>query len=278
MPAMKRMQRVVSLRADARQLAAARIVVGVNAAFASFEAWRVLQRLLAPMIVRIPLFAAVPVPPPAALPALIGIWLVSALAFTLGWKTRLAGVALTLATAWALILDQQTYSNHLYLLVLMVFLLTLADSGAAWSLDARRKGARSDVEGWPVVLLQLQITIVYCFSALAKITPPYLAGEVLMRTLKREGWLAMPQSWRSPGVLSALAVSSIVLELFIAFGLWSRRLRFLAIGAGIGFHLLLLAVVDSSRLSLGIFALSMFAGYLLFIDAERWRRWMREPG
>ena len=93
-----------------------------------------------------------------------------------------------------------------------------------------------------------------------------------MQSLKQEGWSAMPAAWRTPPAIGFLAVASIVVELFIAFGLWSRRLRPFAIVAGIAFHVLILAVVDSSRLSLAIFALTMFAVYLLFVDADLWKR------
>ena len=116
--------------------------------------------------------------------------------------------------------------------------------------------------------MKIQVTIVYFFSAVAKITPQYLAGEILTRSLKQEGWLAVPESWRTPAAMSLLAVTSIVAELFIAFGLWSPRLRLFAIIAGTGFHLLIIAVLDSSRLSLAIFALDMFAVYVLFADAK----------
>jgi hypothetical protein len=128
-------------------------------------------------------------------------------------------------------------------------------------------------------LLKIQVTIVYFFSAVAKITPQYLAGEILTRSLKQEGWLAVPESWRTPATVSLLAVTSIVVELFIAFGLWSPRLRLSAIIAGTGFHVLIIAVLDSSRLSLAIFALEMFAVYLLFVDAGRHgrHRWLAKP-
>ena len=266
------MREWIDLRANARQLAVARILIGINAVFASLEAWRMLSRLLTPLVVRIPFFSWLPVLPSSALRPFIAAWLVAALAFVLGWKTRVASAVLAFVTGYTLILDQQTYSNHLYLLVLVILLLTIADSGAAWSIDARRHGTRSDVSAWPILLLKIQVTIVYLFSALAKITPQYLAGEILTRSLKQEGWLAVPPSWRTPTAMSALAVLSIAAELFIAFGLWSPRLRHAAITAGIGFHLLIIAVLDSSRLSLAIFALSMFAVYLLFLDASRFAR------
>lgn len=265
---------LAGLRTNARQLAVARILIGVNAAFAALEAARMLPRLLTPIVVKVPFSPLVPVLPSSALVPFIAVWLLAAAAFALGWKTRAAGSVLALVTGYTLVMDQQTYSNHLYLLFLVILLLTVADSGAAWSLDMRlatrdaRLAARSEVAGWPVLLLKIQVTLVYFFSALAKITPQYLSGEVLSRSLKQGGWLAVPESWRTPEAMNVLAVASIAAELFIAFGLWTPRLRFAAIVAGAGFHLLILAVLDSSRLSLGIFALAMFAVYLLFWDRK----------
>jgi hypothetical protein len=243
----------VSLTANAQQLAVARILIGVNAMFAALEASRMLPRLLTPLVVKLPFSPLIPVLPSSALRLFIAVWLVAAFAFAVGWKTRAAGGVLTLVTGYTLVLDQQTYSNHLYLLFLVILLLTIADSRAAWA----------------ILLLKIQITIVYFFSAVAKITPAYLSGEILTRSLKQEGWLAVPESWRTPAAMSVLALTSIVVELFIGFGLWSARLRLAAVVAGTGFHLLTIAVLDSSRLSLAIFALSMFAVYVLFVGGGR---------
>ena len=266
------MRRLITLRTNAYPVAGARILIGLNAAMASFEAWRMLSRLLRPLVVKVPFLPWLPVLPSSALGIFIALWLIAALLFTLGCKTRVAGAVLTIVAGYTLVLDQQTYSNHLYLLVLVILLLTISDSGAVWSLDARRHGVRKDVAGWPILLLKIQVTIVYVFSALTKITPQYLSGEILTWSLKHEGWFAVPQSWREPSAMSLLAVTSIVAELVVACGLWSSRLRLFAIFCGVGFHLSIIAIVDSSRLSLAIFALSMFAAYLLFIDDELWKR------
>jgi hypothetical protein len=253
------MGRILDLRADARLVAVARITIGATAAIAALEAWRILTRVLVPLVVKLPFFSWVPALPAGALRLFLAVWLIAAGAFAIGWKTRLAGAVLTLITGYTLLLDQRTYSNHLYLLVLLILLLTISDSSAAWSLDARRPGERRElVGGWPVLLMKLQVSIVYFFSALAKLTPQYLSGEVLTSSLKL--------SWRIPEIMSLLAVMSIVAELFIAFALWSSRLRLFAMVAGVGFHLFILAALDSSRLSLGIFALEMFAVYVLFFD------------
>ncbi len=261
------LRRTIRLRTDPRPLAIARIIVGFAALLETLEAARVLSRVLRPAVVKIPFVSWVPLMPSGALLVFLAVWVVAALLFVLGWKTRLAGTALVLITGYTLILDEQTYSNHLYLLCLVILLLTIAGSGAVWSLDARRHAIR-DVAAWPVLLLKIEATIVYFFSAMAKLTPSYLAGEILTRSLKQEGWVALPASWRTPAVMTSLAVASIVAELFVAFGLWSRRTRPFAIVAGAGFHLMIIATLDSSRLSLAIFALAMLSLYPLFVDAK----------
>lgn len=256
MPLMRLLHRIVHLRTSPQPLAIARIMVGFSSLFAALEAWRALPRILRPLIVKIPFLPWLPLLPSGTLPLFIAAWLLAALLFIIGWQTRIAGTIVTLATGYALFLDEQLYSNHLYLLFVILLLLTIADSGAAWSLDARSRREQRDVAEWPILLLKIQISVVYVFSALAKITPQYLAGESLNASLRH--------AWRFPIPISAIAAASIAIELFIGFGLWSRRVRPFAIIAGIAFHALILALVDSSRLSLGIFALEIFAVYVLF--------------
>lgn len=264
MPLMTLLHRVMHARTSAYPSAIARMLIGCNAMLAGFETWRMLPRVLAPLVVRLPFLSWIPVLPASAIREFLALWFLAALFFILGWKTRIAGSVLSFLTGYTLILDEQTYSNHLYLLFLVLLLLTIAESGAVWSVDARHREAKRDIAAWPIVLLKIQISIAYFFSALAKLTPEYLAGEILMRSLKRGGLFAVPLAWRTPTFVSTLAIASIATELFIAVGLWSRRLRPFAIAAGIGFHFLILTIVDSSRLSLAIFAFAMFAVYLLF--------------
>lgn len=260
----KLLPRLLQACADARSLAVARITLGVCSLALAWENWRILSRLLNPIIVQLPYFEFIPRLPVSALPLFIGLWVIASTAFLSGWKTRVAGAIVTCLSAYTLLLDQQIYSNHFYLFFLIVLLLTVADSGAALSLDSLRKSSRETVPGWPALLLMIQVSIVYGFSALAKLTPQFLSGDVLSQTLKREGWFAFPQAWRSPEFLSALAASAIVLELFIAVGLWNKRLRWFAVIGGVALHVFILTTLDSSRLSLGVFALEMFALYPLF--------------
>ncbi len=138
------LRRILDSRANARLVAITRILIGVDAAFAAFETWRLLARLVEPAVIKLPYLEWLPVLSSQMLPGFIVSWLLAATAFVLGWKTRIAGAALTCAIGYTLLLDQQAYSNHLYLLFLIVLLLTIANSGAAISLDARAHGFAGD--------------------------------------------------------------------------------------------------------------------------------------
>ena len=115
---------VMRRQTDSRPVALARILVGLAAMGNALEHWAALNRLLAPAVVKMPYLAWLPYPSPAAAPVLIGAWLIAALLFIVGLQTRLSGAVLTAITAYVLLLDQQLYSNHLYLNVLVVLLLT----------------------------------------------------------------------------------------------------------------------------------------------------------
>ena len=264
MPLTKFLPQLFQLRADARKLAVARITLAICSIGFAWENWRILSRLLNPIIVQLSYFEWVPRLHARVLPFYIGLWVIASGAFLIGWMTRVAGSIITCLAGYTLLLDQQLYSNHLYLFFLIVLLLTVADSGAAFSLDSLRRSRRNTVAGWPALLLMLQVSLVYGFSALAKLTPQFMSGDVLEQTLKRQAWFAFPDSWRSPKLLATLAISAIALELFIAFGLWIRRLRWAAVLGGIALHAFILTTLDSSRLSLGVFALEMFALYPLY--------------
>ena len=63
--------------------------------------------------------------------AFILLWVLVAIAFVIGWRTRVAGAVLGCLIGYSLLLDQQLYSNHLYLLFLIVVLLTISAAAAA---------------------------------------------------------------------------------------------------------------------------------------------------
>lgn len=257
-----RVYEAISRPVPARPVGMARIVIGIAALIRAVEGIRILSPLFDPITVRLPYVAWLPDPDRTWVVGLLAVWISAAAAFTLGWKTRWAGSLLAVAILGVLLLDQQSYSNHLYLMVLLVVLLTAADSGAALSLDTRHV-SRSTVPAGPVLLMKLQISIVYLFAGLTKINDPFLSGGVIAGE-SGTGVVSLPEALETPEVLAPIAGLVVVTEVFLAVALWLPRVRPLAFVVGFGFHMSIVLFVGPF-VQLSVFAMEMLAVYVLFL-------------
>jgi hypothetical protein len=258
--------RLASARVAAGPVGLARAAVGIAAFVQGLEALVLLTRIVAPGVARFPYAAIWWNFPSWTVGPLVGAWLFFAISFAVGWRTRSAGFGLAAVMGSCLLLDQQLYSNHLYLLTLGVFLLTLADCGARRSFDARRGRGNPTVPAWPLFLLKVQLTIVYAFAAAAKLNGEYLSGSVLAATVHRSGVLSLPTAWKAPPLFAALAVGSIASELVLAGALWSVRWCKVGLVGAAGFHGLIFMVMTSDvflGLELAVFAIEMITVYAL---------------
>jgi predicted DCC family thiol-disulfide oxidoreductase YuxK len=256
---------IATSRAPARPLALARIGASLAILLELPNSAETLLRLTNPAVIHAPYLPFAPRMSEPMAWLLIGLWLVGGVMLMLGWHTRVGGTLLTMALAVALLSDQQTYSNHLYLMLPVAALLTVAESGAAVSLDARRAGGRDWVPGWPVWLLCAQISIVYAFAALAKLNPDFLSGSVVASYLRRDGLLAVPAAWRSLEPMLVMSLFAICSEAFLAFALWIPRWRPAALVVGLGLHLFIAGWLVPTG-PLFVFSLLMLPLYLLFLD------------
>ena len=256
---------LVRRRAPSRPVALVRISVGLAAILQGGVSYYLLPALFPGDVVRIRDFPWIPDLSPSTLPIYLAIWLAAAVGFTLGWRTRFSGAVLTAAIAYHLVVDHGVYSNHLYLLGLDVFLLTIAESGAWASVDSRRVRTKEEVPAWPIVLCAVQLSLVYGFTALAKINPEFLSGSVL------RGALALPARLRRrPLLFRSLAIVVIAVESFLAIGLWSTRLRPVAFVLGLGLHGSILMTIRENLfappdLDFVVFGLIALGPYVLFL-------------
>ena len=106
-----------------------------------------------------------------------------AVAFTLGWRTRVTGVLLYLGLLSIHHRNIPTNCGPDNLLLLLVFYLMLSPCGAAYSLDARRAARRRGgtaaeplVLPWAQRLIQLQVSLVYFNTAVLKCNGGTWAG------------------------------------------------------------------------------------------------------
>jgi hypothetical protein len=209
---------------------------------------------------RFPVLVGFPDPTNALATGLLIAWGLSAATFTVGWRGRLAGTVLALTLSAVLLLDQQTYSNHLYLLLLLTILLALADPGPVWAL-------RPTVPRWPVMLLMAQASIVYGFAALAKFTPTYLSGRALASFVPYDAGVALIGARATGLLILAASWGTIALELLLAWWLWVRPAP--AVVLGVLMHVGMVTLMYHARLELTVFAFQMWALYPLFLWRAR---------
>lgn len=241
-----------------RTLGLTRIGVGVAAVLKALIILPILLELAELRTLHVPYFAWVPLLHDAWSILLVTLWLLSAALFTIGWRAHISGLTLLGCLVVTLGLDQQTYSNHLYLMSWLVLLLVVADAGAGRSVEA---GDRPVVR-WPLVLIGAQLTIVYGFSGLTKINEEFLSGGVLASAL-RGGVVPFPEQLRTQTILSVLALVVIGVELFLALMLWSPSYRRIAYVLGVGLHLSI-TLFMARTLELLVFSVEVLAVYPLF--------------
>ena len=245
-----------------------RVGLGCAAMLRSVEAHRVLSSLTEPEVLSLPWIQGIPEPTPEIVLGLTALWFATALAFTIGFFTRSSGALLSLTMAASIAIEQQAYSNHLYLLIVLISLFILTEPGAALSFDARRRGVVPDtVAGWPIFLMKLQISVVYFFAAVTKLNAPFLSGSVLLVRLGT-GLLPFPEILKTPQVLSLMAISAVAVELSLSFLLWRQYGRRSALAVGAALHVpitLFLAPV----LQIVVFSMIMLSAYGLFFSEPK---------
>lgn len=256
--------RWVSGQTGPRPLALVRIVVAAAALAKAFDVRRTLVAVLDPSMMRFPYVSWLPDLPVSAVPVFVMFWAVAAVALLLGYRTRIAGSVLTGVLGYVLLLDHQTFGNNHYLLTLVVLLLTVGDSGACLSMDARREGARETIPAWPVQLLKIQVTLVYGFAVVAKLNGEYVSGRVLS-SVTTYGVIPIPDAWRIVAVMAGVAAASVLVETVLTFALWSPRLRTGAVLLGLGLHTSIV-LFTGAVVELTIFAMVTTSLYLLFFD------------
>jgi hypothetical protein len=195
----------------------------------------------------------------------VGLWTAAAVALLLGVRARLAGGVLFVLFWWFLWLGQ--YANHFAFLAIAIALLSLVDAGARWPPTTDPTRATERLPAWPLVLLQLHLCVMYLFSGVAKLNPDYATGSFLA-----EAWPGamllfdlVPPGW----TFVALGMGTVVWEITAPAGLVWRRSRTPYLLLGVAAHLSMLLLLSNSWsrvLRLGIFALAVYAVYVLFLD------------
>ncbi|CAN5697890.1 hypothetical protein BH11MYX4_BH11MYX4_57360 [soil metagenome] len=207
---------------------------------------------------------------PALARVLFVIALSSAATAILGWWSRASLLVLTLSAGLLFSLSQRQgavlHDMHLFW---MTALLAASPCGDALSLDAwgKPRPLPSLRYGVPLFFARLLLGLVYLFPGLHKLRVSGLSWMTADNVIHQmhakwleHGRLPILRVDHAPLLCAAGAVLVIAFELsFLGLALFSRRTRWVALGAGLAFHL-------STQLFLFIPFVSLWACYVVLVS------------
>jgi vitamin K-dependent gamma-carboxylase len=200
--------------------------------------------------------------------ALMGL---GALGLCLGASTRLSALLFFVTFTYVELIDKTAYLNHYYLVSLLSLLLCVLPSGAALSVDARRRAAEAPVGNWSYVVLRVQVGLVYAFAGLAK-----LDHDWLLRAEPLRSWLAHHADLPVIGPLFAGSALPYVMSwagalhdlLIVPLLLWAPTRKVAYFVAAV-FHIAIWLLFP-----VGVFSWVMLAAATVFFAPDWPRRWL----
>lgn len=268
-PELAWLDRRVAARVDGRPIAVTRVVLGVALMLVSLEQYLALSRIAGGAIAY-PLYSGAPEVRGGLAVAVLVVGWISGVCLILGLLPEVGAAAGAVTCLLTLLCDQQLYSSHVTLLIILLVLLACARSDWRWGISGQRYGDSSSVPWWPQLLMMTQVSVVYLFAGLSKLQPTFLSGRPLSGWM----WLDLP-----PRGYAVLAWATVVTEIGLAFALWIPRTRRAATVLGGILHLSIVTLLSGGNLWLVAFALTTMSTYPLFLtrpmadsDAEPFAR------
>lgn len=217
--------------------------------------------------------------------SLLAVQALGAMAAVMGRLARTGLLVSSLTGLYLLVCDRLQYHNNRYVLLLIGLLLafTPCDRYLVFpppSAPIERRGPL-----WARRLIQGQLALVYLASGGGKLLDPdWRGGQVIRVRLMRSLELALarglelpewlPSLLTSPALLSAACKLAIALELTLAFALFFRKTRVVALWLGVWFHL---GIELTSRVE--VFSWLVLTVYVLFARPELQERVLHfDPG
>ncbi len=240
-------------------LALARAGVGLATIMAGVDVYGTLL-VVADGRLTMPLTASLPPVNETIALLLLAVVMVAAVSVTLGVAARSAAFVACLSIVFAFAWEQQTYSNHTALCAWLCLWIALSPTVSRARLRGGPEPDNAVVSDQ--LPLMTQLSVCYLFAAVAKLNPDFLSGDVLRQFLTVD----LPID-----ALRLLAATTVVAELFLAFGLWFTDTRWFAAAVGIGLHLMIPVTMDD-KFGLVCFSLACVSLYPMFL----WRPSLRD--
>lgn len=197
-----------------------------------------------------------------------------------GLWTRLSSIGAAVIVSIMFNIHQSFRHHHTFLLVMAVFLIALTPCGRSYSIDrwlALRRSLKSGVPPppeignlWGLRLIAIQLSMVYFWTAYEKLYWGFLSGARI--ELLAYNYYVGYDYASIPGfsvLCSVIAITTVILEFLLAFGLYIPRFRKYLMPAGIALHVLFYLL-----LPIRTFTLAMILLYLAFIPGAAVHRFI----
>jgi vitamin K-dependent gamma-carboxylase len=203
------------------------------------------------------------------------IWLLLLLSLLMAAGVWFKWGARLFATGNAYIFFQDTslYNNHIYLYILLAWLLSCTHADQFYSM---RKKTVTLIPRWEQFIFQLQMIIVYFYAGIIKLKYDWLVRQEPARSLSigfdEHSWLA--PLVKNEATIYILTYGGLILDLATPLLLWYRPVRKWAIYVFMGFHLFNANLFDD----IAFFPFVMLAGLVIFYEPQelRWlQRWIK---
>lgn len=200
------------------------------------------------------------------------VLMVASLVMIVGWHTKVATVLV-----FVMIMSFERRNPWIFnsgdgLIRILSLYLALSPCGAALSLDQRRRlgslWSAQDIKVWPLRLMQVQVSIIYLTTVIAKLRgDTWQHGSAVsfilrlddMLILRAPGWITT-----SPLICNAVTWGTLLIEFSVGVFVWNKRWRTKILLAGVFLHLTIMVTMV-----VGFFSLAIFVLYLSFVPWER---------
>ncbi len=197
-----------------------------------------------------------------------------------GLWTRVSSMGTAILLSIRFITHQPSQHHHTFLLIISTLFIVLTPCGRSYSLDrwlALRRALKSGVPSppetgnlWGLRLIAIQLSMVYFWTAYAKLYWGFLSGAGL--ELLAYNYYAGYDYASIPG-FSALcfiaAITTVILEFSLSFGLYIPKFRKYLMPIGIVLHVLFYVL-----LPIRTFTLTVILLYLAYIPAASVHRFI----
>lgn len=209
---------------------------------------------------------------PALILAFLVVLLVAAVLTAIGLFTRPASIVLALAVIAIHHRNPLILHGGDSVVRLGAIYLALAPSGAAFSLDALRRGTPAPmVSQWPRRLIQFNMALIYFCTTWGKYFGPYWRSGIAtwfparLNEFKR---FPVPSFFNELPFVYVTTYGTLAIEFSLAILVWFRPLRKWVLMGGMMLH----AFIEYS-MNIPLFSFLMMSMYILWFDGEEIEHW-----